>query len=225
MELNGQSVLTLFTTFIGFYAVFTLIVAAPSILQRLRRFRDRSRIETRAFPRATIAYDLVPKLRPFLSKRPTLYVTASDGYPLTTARRYPWPGFISEALGFGCDVHYLLADVSEQDEAQLFAARDRIGAGRPGKLHLYFLNIESVSDEDRDLIESLCTFHVVLVETTNERMMWTEDYHPKRSTVAYGCKFTAPAEAKDNNQYDEYKAAITHLTERYKARRPLDKAA
>src|ERR1700688_863334 len=94
MELNGQSVLVMFVGFVGLYVIVTSIVIAPSLFERWRRWRERDRIETRFYPRATIAYDLVPKLEPYLAKRPTLYVTGADGYPLTTAKRYPWPGFL-----------------------------------------------------------------------------------------------------------------------------------
>lgn len=225
MELNGRSVLIMFVGFVGFYVIVTLIAVMPSLLERRKRLSERDRIETRFFPRATIAYDLVPKLKPFLAKRPTLYVTGADGHPLTTAKRYPWPGFIKDALACGCEVHYLLTDVSERDERLLLNAKEKFEHGQSGKLHLYFLSAERVAEQDKDLVDSLRTFHIVLIETADERMMWTEHYHPPRSTVAYGCEFTAPADAKDNKRYDEYKTALVHLTERYEARRSAPLAA
>jgi hypothetical protein len=225
VELDNPSVIFLLVGLVVFYFLVVSIISVPSLLERWRRLKLRNRIESVFLPRATIAFDLIPKLRPFLPKQPTFYITAADGYSLTTIKRYPWAGFIREALAHGCEIHYILTDTSERDERLLLEKQVILQAGGKGTLYLYFAVAERSDEKDRELLESLRTFHIVLAETASERLFWTEHYHAPKSTVAYGCEFVAPADANGNPRYDEYKDAIVYLIKKYENRRRLSKAA
>lgn len=201
--------------FVILYALFVLLGSAESFLTRLNRWRNAAKMEHVVLPRATIARDLAPKLRTFLPYKPTFYITAGDGHPLTTRKIYPWPSFIREALECGSRIYYLVADATVRDKAALLQRANELRVGNTGELHFYFLDPLSIEPDDEELVDTFRTFHVVLIGTHTARAMWIEAYHPANSTVAYGCEFVPPELAATDARYDEYMAIITKLIAKY----------
>jgi len=222
-ELNPLWALT--GLFAVLYVAFFLFGSLGSITNRLHRWRRVGTLEHVFLPRATIAHDLAPKLRTFLPARPTIYVTAGDGHPLTTGKIYPWSEFIREALEHGSKIYYIVANADARDRALLLKAASKLIPRNGGEFNLCFLNPRSPNQEERQLADTFCTFHVVLVEAGTTRAMWIEAYHPKDSTVAYGCEFVPPELAATDPRYDEYKAVLIRIVADYEARQRSPKAA
>jgi hypothetical protein len=204
-EINPLWALTAF--FVLLYAIFFLLGSVDSIFGRIQRRRHAAKLEHVILPRATIAHDLAPKLRKFLQARPTIYVTAGDGHPLTTAKIYPWFRFIRDALECGGKIYYIVADAEQRDRVSLSKAASKLTTKRSG-FHLHFLNPKSVNAEERQIADTFRTFHVLLIEAGPDRAMWIEAYHPANSTVAYGCEFVPPELAATDPRYERYAAML-----------------
>jgi hypothetical protein len=196
-------------------------------VQTRLRMRDES-LESCRYSVATIAKNLAPKLKRLTTEdrdfsSPTLYIVGGDGYPLWTEDDYPWRGGLKDVLKNGGVIHYLLTNPSSIVMAKLSRVKSELESGTEGKVHFYFVSSELVDETDQAVIESLRTFHPMLIEGESKRAMWVEGYHPANSTVAYSCKFTSPDEAKTDPDYDRYKEVILRLIE--KCRNAKTKAA
>jgi len=226
MPSGSYTVLQLVGLFVALYVTFVILGSFPSLLSRIRRYRQSGRLDSTYYPRATIAYDLVPKLEAFLNgKAPgKFYISGADGYPLITQKRrllpkflrYPWAGFVGDMIKSGSEVNYILTQTDARDEKRLRNFKAKFGKNQgDGTLNLCLVSAERADDEDKELLEYLQTSHVVLVEAENERVMWIEGYHPADSTVAYACEFVAPDRAKKDARYDTYKKALVKLVDKY----------
>ena len=191
---------------------------------------DGKPIPTRHFQKATIAFDLVPRLESFLSDSSTpesctLMITGSDCYPLTLPEEdYPWKRLLTEILEKNrCRVVQYVshgkhpADNILQELQQEYPDRFE---------YRQLLNPELVSDPgDRELLRALHTFHPTLAwkgrgEKDDEKMMWVERYHPPASSEAFSCDYyDAQALMRNSDAFDFFRErldAVWAITQSHK---------
>jgi hypothetical protein len=197
----------------GAFFIFCFFFFLIDGIGKWRRRRDLSHGK---FSHATIAVDLVPKLKQLLTGKATFYIVGGDGYPLTKRMYYPWwRGFLRWALRKNCTINYILTNVSPADEVALLKVKKKLELNTEGKLNFCFLRKDLVDDSDREVVRKLHTFHPLIVEEKGKRIMWLEGYHPPASTVAYGCEFVPPAVAESDRRFNDYKSILGALTAKY----------
>jgi hypothetical protein len=150
----------------------------------------------------------------FLAESATLYIIGGNGYALTRWL-YPWRWFLKRALRKKCTIHYLLTTAEWNAGDKLSKIKHDLEAGTEGKIEFYLVSSDRVDAGDRKLVESLRTFHPLLFETDDKRVMWIEDYHPENSTVAYACEFVPPNKAAHDKRFDRYKEILARLVDKY----------
>jgi hypothetical protein len=208
VQLEGPSVL--------WASFFALLILAILIDSGIRWTRRRSLKPVR-LSHATIALDLGPKLRRLLSAGSTFYITGGDGYPLA-ARFFVYPWWrrcLKLLLRKNCNIYYLLTNTNPDDEQRFLKLKGELEAGTKGTIQFCFATADRVDQSDKALVEKFSTFHPLLVEANDHRIMWIEGYHPAGSTVAYSCEFVPPPEAQSDPRFDDYKKMMTHLFDKY----------
>ena len=154
---------------------------------------------TRHYPAATIAFDLVPCLKHFLSdsctsESCTLVITGNDCYTLTLREEdYPWKGFLTQILeNDQCRVIQYVSHGKHTADSILQKLQEEY----PDRFEYRRLaNPELVSDPvDQELLKALHTFHPTLAwkdsgGKDDEKMMWIERYHPSGSKEASSCDY------------------------------------
>ena len=191
---------------------------------------------TRHYETATIAYDLVPCLKNFMSNSRasdscTLVITGNDCHTLTLPpETYPWIGFLTEILeNDHCHVVQYVSHGRHRADGILQSLQERF----PERFeYRRLVNPEVVTDpEDRKLIKVLQTFHPTLAwkgdgGQDDEKMMWIERYHPGASSEAYSCDYyDAKTLVRNSEGFDFFRDKLNTawvITQDHESERPAN---
>lgn len=186
--------------------IVIIVLHYPGIWQRAMLLRPIDRILY--FPQAHMAQDLGPLMNSCVIDGCTILIPGGDPKELFRRRipfiRYPWKRYLIKWLNENnAKITYFLVEPSESAIKEL----EKLHTQWKGFTLCLVRTLDEIEDEDdRKLLESMRTFHTVLLknEAGDHRMMWIEGCHPPGSKVAYDCEFVPPPIAKNDPRFDIY---------------------
>lgn len=215
MEISGN--LSVFSLVGLFFLIFGLIVLKDFIFRWFKRRSLNMQTPEPWWEGATMASHLVPRLLRYVKGRAEIYIVEHDASALTAWSARRLRRFLRMTLENGSTVHYVLTAPHAGDEQRLARIKQDLEQGTNGRIEFCLIVAnQAKDDDDKELVKSLVTFHPVLVEDGNQRLMWIEGYHPlSNETLVYAWEFVPSAEAATDSRWNKYKVAIAGLLQRY----------
>lgn len=193
------------------------LISLPQLVSSF--VRRRSLVSQKGGDGATMSSHLVPRLLRHVRSKAELYIVEHHASALTARSARRLRRFLKMALQNGSTIHYVLTDPHPGDEQKLAQTKRDLEQNTSGTIEFCFITTrQAKGKDDKKLVKSFATFHPVLVENGNQRMMWIEGYHPPlNETLVYAWEFVPPADAAKDPRWDEYKDAIVGLIKKYGA--------
>lgn len=221
MEISENlGVFVLFGLTVGIFALYVLMEFAFNLVKRRSL---KSQTPKPWWEGATMASHLAPRLLRYVRSKADLYIVERDATALTARDARRLRRFLKMTLQNGSVIHYILTSQKVADEQKLLQLKHELENGAKGTIDFCFVSTgKTEGKDDKELVKSLVTFHPVLVESENQRMMWIEGYHPPlNETLVYAWEFVPPTEAVKDDRYDKYKELLTRLIGKYGTGREL----
>jgi hypothetical protein len=166
------------------------------------------------YPVARTGSMLIPSMDPFVVKGSTIYIPSSDGLYHTIIRKGLARQYVTGLTSWlekGATVHVFVTRPNERCLAEWKAC-----ANEASNFYLHFLNrSQTTSQEIKDQIEKLDTFHPVLLVLPPggdyPGAMWIEGFHPVGSKYAYNVEFRNPADTARDVRFRKYRTMYERL--------------
>ncbi len=157
------------------------------------------------FSRATIAYDMVPRVNQLNLKGAKLKILGYDcSYINDPQKGAYFRDALKHWISEGAEILYILLEKDSLPRT-IFDQLERIRQESGGKFSFLKYNSETATTEVEEIATRFERLHPTLITTQEGPCFWVEYDHPQNSSVAYNAKFVSPLAMKVRDELNEYR--------------------
>lgn len=161
--------------------------------------------------RVSAATDFTPLIRGLVESVPfedsQLWIFGSDGRYVVKKKKKRWHRELSDWVGKGLHIKYILLDADQEVRDEIGRLRDTMEKMK-GRFEAVCLTEGAVPD----LVHELETCHpTLLIGSNNKNAAWIERLHPRDSLYAYDVKYVSPnamCTSHERLEFDTYKRKL-----------------